>query len=694
MPSVAVRRRAVGGRQPFSRHDLPAHRDLRRRRGQRAQPGADGARRREGARARRVRRRARVRRAGVSRTSARFVAARPELRRPFHPVPRRPGIAGVAANFVLHVSDLMDGPESARRMSVLVGLDVGSTTVKAVAWDVDAGRIVWQDYQRHEARQPEKVLAFLRRMEAEVGLAEGRDRVFLTGSGGSSLAPLVGAKFVQEVTAVCLAVETLHPDVNAVIELGGQDAKIIVFRSDGSGDRRRKLPSMNDKCAGGTGAIIDKIAAKLSIAPDALCDYGYDGVSLHPVAGKCGVFAETDINGLQKRGVPPDELMASLFDAIVQQNLTVLARGQTLRPVVLLLGGPNTFIRGMREAWQPQHPADLARARRRGARRRAGRGPDPRSSQRAVLRRPWRGRVRTPRGRLGRRLCRHARRSSATSTRAGWSSERERAGAVCAPPTPSWPSSDESVARPPFVQSALPAGPARRGLPRASTAARRRPRPCCCRPTGACSARPTSSRAAIRSRTPSRSPAACDPRWNRTARRLTMLGVGTTGYAKDILRDVLQADTALVETVAHTEAALALLRRPARHRRRRRPGHQADPAARGPHRRLQAEHAVLGGQRLLPPGHGRAVRHSRRARTPTWRSRRRPMPTFGYGCAVFLQSTSSAFSGRAGRPARFSPGWPPCCRRTSSCTSRRSRTWRSSARDSSFRAGRRTTWRS
>ena len=105
-------------------------------------------------------------------------------------------------------------------MSRLVGMDVGSTTVKAVAVDTSTGRIAWQDYQRHEARQAEHVLAFLRRMEADAGLT-ATDRLFLTGSGGSSLAPLLGAKFVQEVTAVCLAVETLHPEVNAIIELGG-----------------------------------------------------------------------------------------------------------------------------------------------------------------------------------------------------------------------------------------------------------------------------------------------------------------------------------------------------------------------------------------------------------------------------------------------------------------------------------------
>jgi predicted CoA-substrate-specific enzyme activase len=238
----------------------------------------------------------------------------------------------------------------------LVGLDVGSTTVKAIVVDAATDTTIWQDYQRHETRQPEKVLEFLRRMEADTGMSTDNTRIFITGSGGGTIAEMVGAKFVQEVHAVSLAVEKLHPEVYSVIELGGQDAKIIVFKDDEETGRKKKIPSMNDKCAGGTGAVIDKINAKLKIPASELSNQGYHGVKLHKVAGKCGVFAETDINGLQKTGTPSDELMASLFEAIVLQNLSVLTRGHTLRPHVLLLGGPNGFIRGMREAWQANIP--------------------------------------------------------------------------------------------------------------------------------------------------------------------------------------------------------------------------------------------------------------------------------------------------------------------------------------------------
>jgi activator of 2-hydroxyglutaryl-CoA dehydratase len=168
-----------------------------------------------------------------------------------------------------------------------IGMDVGSTTVKAVAVDAATDQIAWSDYQRHETKQPEKTLEFLERLEADLDIGPDNCRIFVTGSGGSALAPLVGGKFVQEVTAVSLAVEKLHPEVNSVVELGGQDAKIIVFKEDPESGRKKKIPSMNDKCAGGTGAVIDKINAKLRIPAEELGDQGYLGVKLHKVAGKC-----------------------------------------------------------------------------------------------------------------------------------------------------------------------------------------------------------------------------------------------------------------------------------------------------------------------------------------------------------------------------------------------------------------------
>ena len=240
--------------------------------------------------------------------------------------------------------------------SVLIGLDVGSTTVKAVVMDPETDEILWKDYERHETRQPEKVFEFLKRIGDDFPLPYDKMRIFITGSGGNMLREYIGAKFVQEVNAVSLAVENLYPDAGSVIELGGQDAKIIIWLSDPKTGQKRKVPSMNDKCAGGTGAVIDKINAKLMLSSEQLQALPYFDVKLHPVAGKCGVFAETDINGLQKNGIPADELMASLFEAIIQQNLSVLTRGNTLQPTVLLLGGPNTFIPAMRDCWKHNIP--------------------------------------------------------------------------------------------------------------------------------------------------------------------------------------------------------------------------------------------------------------------------------------------------------------------------------------------------
>ncbi|MBT4610271.1 MAG: CoA activase, partial [Gemmatimonadetes bacterium] len=236
--------------------------------------------------------------------------------------------------------------------SYLLGLDVGSTTVKVVVIDGLTHEICWQAYERHETRQAQCSLEMIAAVEQDLGLRSDNCRAYATGSGARTLADEVGARFVQEVNAVSLAVEALHPEAGSVVELGGQDAKIIIFRIDPKTVRRQKFSSMNDKCAGGTGAVIDKISAKLGIPAQHLSQMGYDGQRLHAVAGKCGVFAETDINSLQKVGVPSSELMASLFEAIVAQNLSILTRGNTLQPQVLLLGGPNTFIRGLAEAWR------------------------------------------------------------------------------------------------------------------------------------------------------------------------------------------------------------------------------------------------------------------------------------------------------------------------------------------------------
>ncbi len=184
----------------------------------------------------------------------------------------------------------------------VIGMDVGSTTVKAVVIDRD-GAVAWSDYQRHHTQQPEKVLELLERIQADLDCPNSEQtRIFLTGSGAAPLIEPTGGKFVQEVNAVAAAVEKLHPDVGSVVELGGQDAKIIIFKEDPNTGMRTAVASMNDKCASGTGATIDKCFIKVGADPSFATQLRFNPLKLHHVAAKCGVFAETDIVNLVKSG--------------------------------------------------------------------------------------------------------------------------------------------------------------------------------------------------------------------------------------------------------------------------------------------------------------------------------------------------------------------------------------------------------
>ncbi|MBI3541940.1 MAG: CoA activase, partial [Deltaproteobacteria bacterium] len=236
---------------------------------------------------------------------------------------------------------------------LVIGIDVGSTTCKMTVVEPATLEILWSKYQRHETRQPELV----REMLGEIHAAfpdHGPEhfRIFVTGSGGGPIAPQLGARFVQEVNAVTMAVEKLHPDVGSVIELGGQDAKIIIFKANEETGDKQSQTSMNDKCASGTGATIDKCMIKVGMPRGEIAGLAFDSGKLHHVAAKCGVFAETDIVNLVKSGIPKEEILNSLADAIVSQNLAVLTRGNTLRTKVLLLGGPNTYLPFLVECWR------------------------------------------------------------------------------------------------------------------------------------------------------------------------------------------------------------------------------------------------------------------------------------------------------------------------------------------------------
>jgi len=436
----------------------------------------------------------------------------------------------------------------------MVGLDVGSTTVKAVAVNPATDEILWQDYQRHETKQPEKTLEFLRRMEAEIGINRHNTRMFLTGSGGGSIAEQIGAKFVQEVTAVSLAVEKLHPEVYSVIELGGQDAKIIVFKDDEESGRKKKIPSMNDKCAGGTGAVIDKINAKLKIPVEELTDQGYHGIKLHKVAGKCGVFAETDINSLQKVGTPPDELMASLFEAIILQNLSVLTRGHTLRPHVLLLGGPNTFIRGMREAWQANIPRMW---QERKVEIPAGAKPEdlikvPQNAQYfAAL-----GSIEFGKAEDDCVGCYRGVDQLVHYIDYGRQEEKVKSGAKgLIKDAPELDAFKDAYRRKKFIPATFQKNSTVAGfvgIDGGSTSTKAvlldENGDILCKSYQLSNGNPIQDTIEMFENLRKQVEA--------QNARMEVLGVGTTGYAKDILRDVLKADVALVETVAHTESAL------------------------------------------------------------------------------------------------------------------------------------------
>ena len=231
----------------------------------------------------------------------------------------------------------------------ICAIDVGSTTCKYVLAS-PAGEVLAQAYERHNTKQAEKVLEFLNRLEQEHNLTPQRDRVFFTGSGSGIIAPLVGGKVVQEVVAVAAAVERLHPSVHFVSEIGGEDMKTIFF--SGNGGSKSKQVFMQSACSGGTGTFIEKTARKLQISIEQLSQMRYVGYTLHKISSKCGIFAEADANTLLKAGASVEEIIASLFEAVVYQNLATLTRGNTPMPEILLLGGPNLFFAGLQEAWR------------------------------------------------------------------------------------------------------------------------------------------------------------------------------------------------------------------------------------------------------------------------------------------------------------------------------------------------------
>ena len=225
-----------------------------------------------------------------------------------------------------------------------MGVDAGSTTLKII---VVAGReeVVHKIYRRHKANINQ---AFAEELQTIVEKFPATDfSVCLTGSAGMGLSERTGIPFVQEVVASVEVVSSLYPDTRTLIDLGGEDAKMVFFSPGQQPDIR-----MNGSCAGGTGAFIDQMADLMNLSVDELGRLAAGYETIYPVASRCGVFAKTDVQNLLSRNVPLPDLAMSVLQAVALQSITSLARGVEIRPRILCTGGPLTFLPALRNAFK------------------------------------------------------------------------------------------------------------------------------------------------------------------------------------------------------------------------------------------------------------------------------------------------------------------------------------------------------
>ena len=223
-------------------------------------------------------------------------------------------------------------------MSLNIGIDIGSTTVKVVV--MEGKEILFKRYERHFSQVRQKTGELLRAARETVG--DRPFRVALSGSAGFGLSKAAGIEFIQEVYATSKAVPFFDPDIDVIIELGGEDAKIL-FLTGGVEER------MNGTCAGGTGAFIDQMASLLDVTPGELDTLSAGHEKLYPIASRCGVFAKSDIQPLLNQGARKEDLAASIFQAVVDQTITGLAQGRELKGKIAFLGGPLFFFKGLQE---------------------------------------------------------------------------------------------------------------------------------------------------------------------------------------------------------------------------------------------------------------------------------------------------------------------------------------------------------
>ena len=225
-------------------------------------------------------------------------------------------------------------------MAKLMGIDVGSTTVKVVGID-EQFNIIYKSYVRHYARVRETVLSELEKVRTRF---PGDYSVSITGSAGLGISQRSGINFVQEVQAAFIAIRKYYPDADAAIELGGEDAKII-FITGGTEQR------MNGSCAGGTGAFIDQMATLLNVTVQEMDELALKAQKVYPIASRCGVFAKSDIQPLINQGAKKEDISASIFQAVVDQTVSGLAQGRRIKGKVLFLGGPLYFLKALRKAF-------------------------------------------------------------------------------------------------------------------------------------------------------------------------------------------------------------------------------------------------------------------------------------------------------------------------------------------------------
>ena len=224
---------------------------------------------------------------------------------------------------------------------LLMGLDIGSTTAKIVV--VENGEILFQKYERHFSQVRQKAVELTQ--EAESFLKGRPFTASISGSAGLGLAKAAGLPFVQEVFATGQVVEVLEPDTDVVVELGGEDAKVIFFR--GGMDER-----MNGSCAGGTGAFIDQMATLLNVSVEQLDELALKHERIYPIASRCGVFAKSDIQPLLNQGAKKEDIAASVYQAVVDQTIAGLAQGRRIDGHVMFLGGPLHYCQGLRDRFR------------------------------------------------------------------------------------------------------------------------------------------------------------------------------------------------------------------------------------------------------------------------------------------------------------------------------------------------------